>query len=282
MRVLVFGANGQLGRDLLRVFGQDGEVLGVDLPECDVARADHVAPRIADFRPGLVINAAAFTNVEAAEDAEAEAFRVNETGAAVVAAAAHAAGTPVVYYSTDYVFGGAQSSPYQPDDPVHPIGVYARSKACGEEAVRRAGPAHFIVRTAWLFGPGGNNFVEKMLAAAASRPSLKVVSDEIGSPTHTLDLALATRALATTVHYGTYHAVNEGACSRYDFARAIFEMAGMAVEVAPCASTEFPTKAERPLYSVLSNDRLQAATGHRMPHWRDALRAYLERRKVTE
>jgi dTDP-4-dehydrorhamnose reductase len=281
MRVLVFGANGQLGRDLLRVFEQEGEVLGVDLPECDVAREEHVRAAIAEFRPALVINAAAFTNVEAAEDAEADAFRVNETGAGVVAATAGSMGIPVVYYSTDYVFGGTKTSPYEPDDPISPIGVYARSKARGEEATRRATHAHFIVRTAWLFGPGGNNFVEKMLALAASRPALKVVRDEIGSPTHTLDLARATKALAATTHYGTYHAVNEGWCSRFEFAQAIFDLTGTVVDVTPCASADFPTKAERPLYSVLSNQKLQAATGLTMPHWRDALREYLERRNVA-
>ncbi|MCH7911407.1 MAG: NAD(P)-dependent oxidoreductase, partial [Candidatus Hydrogenedentes bacterium] len=159
-----------------------------------------------------------------------------------------------------------------------PIGVYARSKLAGEIATREENPQYFIVRTAWLYGPGGNNFVEKILAAAKSRPSLKVVEDEVGAPTHTLDLAKASAALAETERYGVYHAVNGGACSRYEFALAILDEAGSATPIDACSSDAFPTKAERPLYSVLSTQALEEATGFVMPTWRDALHEYIARR----
>lgn len=275
MRVLIVGAKGQLGRDLMRRFDGSHEVSGYDLPELDIANADQVRRIVDAHRPELVINAAAYTDVEKAEEDSETAFRVNRDGARVVAQAATEAGAPVVYYSTDYVFGGTQQRPYEPDDPVAPIGVYARSKREGEEATAAATDRYFIVRTAWLYGVGGNNFVEKILRAAASRPSLRVVEDEVGSPTFTHDLAAATEALCGTTAYGTYHAVNEGACSRYEFAKEILRLAGMDVAVEPCASSEFPTKAERPLYSVLSNARLHAATRYTMRDWRGALNEYM-------
>lgn len=278
MRTLIFGSKGQLGRDLLIVFDKEGETLGVDLPEVDIASEEAVFPLVERFRPDLIVNAAAFTDVEGAEDKEEAAFCANKTGAAVVARAAHQIGIPVVYISTDYVFDGSKRTPYLPDDPIRPIGVYARSKAAGEAAVRSVAPRHFILRTAWLYGPGGNNFVEKILRAAASRPSLKVVEDEVGSPTHTFDLAEAIRALGKTDAYGTYHAVNAGQCSRFEFANEILRLAGLGTPVAPCASSEFPTRAERPLYSVLDTTSLERASGYRMRTWQQAIEHYMGRR----
>lgn len=262
----------------MTVFGEAGEVSGHDVDTVDIADCGAVERIVSGFCPELVINAAAYTDVEAAEGNEANAFAVNETGAEIVAAVAARVGAPVVYYSTDYVFGGTKTTPYEPDDPVDPIGVYARSKEAGERSTRAANARHFVVRTAWLYGPGGNNFVEKILRAASQRPSLRVVDDEAGSPTQTWDLALATLALAATSTYGTYHAVNAGACSRFEFAQAIMELAGVRIPIGPCSSAEFPTKAERPLYSVLSNTKLERATGHVMRPWRDALAHYVERR----
>jgi dTDP-4-dehydrorhamnose reductase len=282
MRTVVFGAKGQLGRDLVARFRQEGEVLGVDLPEVDIADARAVESVCQAFHPDRVINAAAYTDVEGAEDDEAGAFRVNEAGAAHVAAAAAQRGIPVLYYSTDYVFDGTKQRPYEPDDPVAPLCGYGRSKAAGEAATRSASPRHFIVRTAWLYGPGGNNFVEKILRAAASRPNLKVVSDEVGSPTHTWDLAEATAAVFGTNCYGTYHAVNMGACSRDVFARAILRCARRDVAVAACPSSAFPTKARRPAYSVLSNARLEQRVGHQMRPWEEALESYMKRRQDRE
>lgn len=281
MRTLILGARGQLGRDLMKVLGGSHAVWGFDLPELDIADPTRVAELMESHRPEIAINAAAYTDVERAEDDSEAAFRVNADGARVVAEAAATVGIPIVYYSTDYVFGGTLQRPYEPDDAVAPIGVYARSKRAGEDATIAANPKHFIVRTAWLYGVGGNNFVEKILRAASSRPSLRVVNDEVGSPTFTRDLAEATEALCNGTAYGIYHAVNEGSCSRYEFAQAILARAGMDTPVEPCASSEFPTKAERPLYSVLSNDRLRTATGYTMRDWRAALNEYMTLRETA-
>jgi len=279
MRTLIFGAKGQLGRALVARFQREGETLGVDLPEVDVTVAEAVTDSLNTFRPGLVINAAAYTDVEQAEDDAGAALLVNETGAANVARAAAARSVPVVYYSTDYVFDGTKTTPYEPDDPPHPVGAYARSKAAGEAATRAANPCHFVVRTAWLYGPGGNHFVEKILRAAATRPSLDVVNDETGSPTYTVDLADATAALCATEAYGVYHAVNAGACTRYQMAQAILRLAKSDVPVTACRSAAFPTKAPRPVYSVLSNRKLEAATGCVMRSWQAALEDYMHRRE---
>jgi dTDP-4-dehydrorhamnose reductase len=279
MRTLIFGANGQLGRDLVTVFQQECAVAGYDLPEVDITDEVALQPLVESFGPELLINAAAYTNVEAAEDDLPGAFLANETGARNIAEIAHHHQIPVVYFSTDYVFDGTGQQPYRPEDPLAPLGVYGKSKAAGEHATMVANPRHFILRTAWLYGPGGNNFVEKVLRAAETRPELKVVNDEVGSPTHTWDLAEATLALVKTQHYGIYHGVNTGACSRFDFARTFLDLAGLSTEVAPCTRDEFPMKAERPAYSVLDNTSLAEASGYTMRPWQDALAHYMERRK---
>lgn len=281
MRTLIFGANGQLGRDCHLHFADAGEIRGLIHRDGDITNRGQVDTVVADFKPDFIVNAAAYTNVEGAEDDISGAFAVNEAGARNVADAAAAHGAAILHFSTDYVFDGRKRTPYEPDDAVAPVGVYARSKWAGEEAVRAANPRHFILRTAWLYGPGGNNFVEKILRTAQMRPSLRVVDDEVGSPTHTYDLAEAAVALAKTDAYGTYHGANRGACSRFGFAKAILAAAGLDTPVEPCASTEFPTKAERPLYSVLSAAKLEAATGYKFRTWQDALTHYFTRRTPT-
>ncbi|MBI4556690.1 MAG: dTDP-4-dehydrorhamnose reductase [Candidatus Hydrogenedentes bacterium] len=280
IRVLILGAKGQLGRDLMAEFGGDGVVTGLDLPELDIAEPSQVSAACAESRPELVINAAAYTDVEGAEDHAEDAFRVNEVGAGIVAQAAAELGIPVVYYSTDFVFRGDATRPYEPEDTVSPRGLYAKSKAMGEIATAERNAQHYIIRTAWLYGPGGRNFVEKILRTAATRPSFRVVTDEIGSPTHTFDLAEATWTLAGTGAYGTYHAVNAGACSRFEMAQKILAIAGITTPVEPCLAEEFPSKAPRPHYSVLSNAKLEKATGQRMRPWEQALEHYMERRKT--
>jgi dTDP-4-dehydrorhamnose reductase len=282
MRTLIFGVNGQLGRDLRLLFQEQDDVEGFDLPDLDIADGDTVLQVIRETEPELVINAAAYTNVDGAEDDEEAAFRVNEVGAGHVAAAAAVFNLPVVYYSTDYVFDGAKGAPYEPDDPIAPLGVYGRSKAAGEAATRERNARHFIIRTAWLYGPGGNNFVEKILRAAQSNPKLRVVEDEVGSPTHTQDLAAATLELCRTQAYGVYHAVNSGWCSRFEYAKAILDLAGLKVPVEPCSSGEFPAKAPRPRYSILSNAKLHKAVPHNMRSWHQALEAYMQRREAGE
>jgi len=278
MRTLIFGSGGQLGRDLIHVFQRECVVRGYDLPDVDIADEVALQPLVEQFGPDLLINAAAYTDVEGAEDDFARAFLANETGARNIAELAAYHQIPVIYFSTDYVFDGTKGSPYVPGDPMAPLGVYGKTKAAGEHATIVANPRHFVLRTAWLYGPGGNNFVEKVLRAAAARPELKVVEDEIGSPTHTLDLAEAALALAKTQAYGTYHAVNTGACSRFEFAKAFLEMAGSSAAVSPCPASDYPSKAARPKYSVLDTASLTAASGRAMRPWRDALAHYMQRR----
>lgn len=278
MRVLIFGNAGQLGRDLTKVFGADAHVTGYDLPTVSIADADAVHACIVRDKPSVVVNAAAYTNVEGAEDHEAEAFEINEGGARIVAEATRSAGVPLVHFSTDFVYDGSKRAPYEPTDAPNPLSVYGKSKLAGDEAVRKANPRHFILRTAWLYGPGGNNFVEKIIAAAKKNPSLRVVSDEVGSPTHTWDVAEAARSIAATQAYGLYHAVNAGQTSRDKFAKKILDCAGIGTPVTPCLASEFPVKAARPSYSVLSTQSLERACGYRFRAWEDALEHYFQRR----
>ncbi|PCJ57352.1 MAG: dTDP-4-dehydrorhamnose reductase [Candidatus Hydrogenedentota bacterium] len=278
MKVIIFGAKGQLGRDLQLVFQDEWDVTALNLPELDITDEAAVQEAVAQAKPNVVINAAAYTDVEAAEDDEASAERVNVDAARFVAKAAYGIEVPVVYISTDFVFDGKQSTPYKPDDAPSPLSVYGKTKLDGEIATRETNPHHFILRTAWLYGPGGNNFVEKMLALAEGRSELKVVHDEVGSPTHTWDLAEAVKGFCETKNFGTYHVVNSGQCSRDEFARAIFEHANLDITVHPCTSSEFPMKAERPAYAVLNTDTTETVLGYRMRPWQDALQYYLKRR----
>lgn len=278
MRTLLFGSKGQLGRDILHVFQRECVVQGYDLPEVDIADEVALQPLVEQFGPDLLVNAAAYTDVEGAESDFAKAFLANETGARNIAELAAYHKIPVIYFSTDFVFDGTKNTPYVPGDPMAPLGVYGKTKAAGEHATIVANPRHFILRTAWLYGPGGNNFVEKVLRAAETRPELKVVEDEVGSPTHTLDLAEAALALAKTQAYGTYHAVNTGACSRFEFAKAFLDGAGLKTTVLPCPASDYPSKAERPKYSVLDTASLTKASGYTMRPWREALAHYMERR----
>lgn len=278
LKLLVIGL-GQLGNDLVRVLKTSHEVVGAGTSEVDVRDSDSVARLIDTQAPDLVINAAAYTDVEGAEGDRKCAFAVNETGARNVAAASAARSIPVVYYSTDFVFDGGKTTPYQPADTTGPLSVYGASKLAGELATVAANPAHYIIRTAWLYGPGGNNFVEKVIGWAQRNDSIRVVTDEIGSPTQTWDLAEVTGALIDGGEYGVYHAVNRGVCSRFELAEAIVSELGLSVTLNECLSSEFVTKAERPAYSVLDCSSLDRASGVQMREWKTALHHYLARRK---
>jgi dTDP-4-dehydrorhamnose reductase len=280
---MILGSKGQLGHELETHFGALHHVAGCDLPEFDITDRDQVFEAIAAARAELVINAAAYTDVEKAESEPDAALRCNAAGAGHAAAAAAAVGVPVVYYSTDFVFDGTSSAPYTEEETfpnLPPLGVYGRTKLLGESATRLETPNHFIIRTAWLYGPGGNNFVEKILKAAKARPELRVVSDEVGCPTHTWDLAEATMTLCGTATPGTYHFVNGGSCSRFEFARAALELAGIGTPVRPCLAAEFPTAARRPARAVLSTEKYTKATGRTPRPWREALAHYMERRET--
>ncbi len=282
MRTLIFGARGQLGRDLTQVFDAHGEVRAVDLPETDITDATALKRLCDAFGPELLVNAAAYTDVRGAEQDLKNAFLVNEAGARNVSEVGEYFGAAVIYFSTDYVFDGKKRTPYVPDDATGPLGVYGQSKLAGEQRTLEANGRHFIVRTAWLYGPGGENFPEKILRAARERDQLQVVDDETGSPTHTWDLAEAALALAQTTAYGVYHAVNAGHCTRFELARQVLCSAGIDTPVVPGKTDPVTAGVARPAYSVLDTQALTEACGYTPRSWQDALEHYLARREQTK
>jgi len=275
--ILVVGAKGMLGRDLMEVL--TGDVRGVDVEEIDITSLESTRRVLLTLKPRVVVNAAAYTDVDGCETNKELAMQVNGEGVAHLALAALEIGARLVHVSTDYVFDGAKDSPWLEDDPPHPLSVYGESKLAGELNARIV-PDHLIIRTQWLYGLHGKNFVETMLRLAGERNELAVVDDQVGSPTWTADLARAIKALIDADCRGTYHAANAGFCSWNGFARAIFEEAGLAVTVNPMTTTELGRPATRPLYSVLDCGRLVKDTGFHPEPWREALRKYLQLRKT--
>lgn len=253
MKILVTGAAGQLGRCLPAVLAQH-EVVALDRGALDITRLDAVRAAIAGHRPAIVINAAAFNDVDGAESRPAEAYAINAAGPRSLALATAAAKISIVHVSTDYVFDGASTRPYIETDRTGPLSVYAASKLAGEEAVRAENPRHRIVRTAWLFWESGKNFLRSM-QAAASKPELRVTSDQYGSPTYVPHLASAIALLIATESYGTFHLAGSGGASRWDLVRELFRVRGIATPVIPVSHREFPAAAVRPIYSVLATAR---------------------------
>ena len=277
MKLLVTGAAGMLGRDLMLAAGNAGhEVVGFGHRELDVADADAVAKKLDLERPDIVINSAAWTAVDDAEERESDAFAVNGTGAGNVAAAAAEQGAAVVYVSTDYVFDGAKAEPYVESDQPAPLSAYGRTKLAGEEATAAANKRHFIVRSAGLFGIGGRNFVETMLRLAQTQNEVTVVRDQVGSPTYTWHLAYGIVRLIEGIEYGIHHMAAADKCSWYEFAREIFEQAKVECNVLSITSAEFGAPAPRPAFSALTSQREHAI---RLPSWHDGLAGYLAQRE---
>jgi dTDP-4-dehydrorhamnose reductase len=275
MKVLITGAGGMLGQDVRRLAELTGhDPVALDRAALDVSDADAVRDAVDALRPETIVNCAAWTDVDGAEAAEADALRLNGEAAGIVAAAAARVGASVVQPSTDYVFDGSAERPYVESDPTAPLSAYGRTKLAGEQAALAANPRSFVVRTAWLFGNGGRNFVETMLGLA-ERGEVRVVDDQIGSPTFTPHLADGLLRLAATDAYGVHHMTGDGHCSWFGFAEAIFEGAGIGCSVIPVTTDEFPRPAPRPAYSVLGSERLDPI---RLPDWRDGLRSYLHER----
>lgn len=280
--LLVAGASGMLGTALRQVLPESGHRLcapsEADLDITDAAQARDVLGRFAEQLPaglrGVVVNAAAYTDVERAEDEPARARLVNATGAGILASAAREAGLAFVHVSTDFVFDGRKTGPYVESDEPNPLSVYGVTKLEGECAVAEAYPDALVVRTAWLFGSGGASFPAKILAAARTRDRLQVVTDEVGSPTYTIDLARGIAALADARASGLYHLAGAGWCSRFELAEEVVGLAGLTTPIDQVTSDEFPTKAARPANSVLDCSKA-AARGVTMRDWRESLAEFV-------
>lgn len=276
MKVLVTGVKGQLGYDVCKVLEARGvEHRGVDIDDFDVTDAAATRAYITAYRPDAVIHCSAWTAVDKAEDEPDKVRAVNGDGPRNIAEACRAVGAKLLYISTDYVFPGTGERAYEPDDPTGPLGVYGATKLAGEQAVRETLDRWFIVRISWVFGKNGNNFVKTMLRLAETRSELNVVRDQIGSPTYTADLAPLLCDMIATERYGVYHATNEGFCSWAEFAQEIFRLSGKPVTVHPIPTSEYPTRAARPLNSRMSKDKLEQMGFTRLPPWQDALARYL-------
>ena len=277
MKVLVTGAKGQLGTDLMNELAKRGiEGIGVDVQEMDITDAEACRRVIKNSGADAVIHCAAYTAVDAAEDNVDLCRRINGEGTRNVAQACKEADVKLMYISTDYVFDGQGTRPWEPDDERHPLNVYGQTKYEGELAVEELSDKYFIVRIAWVFGVAGKNFIKTMLRLGKERGAVSVVDDQIGSPTYTYDLARLLVDMIQTDKYGRYHATNEGLCSWYEFAKEIFRQAGMDVPVTPVSSDAFPAKATRPSNSRLNKDKLSENGVERLPAWQDALGRFLK------
>lgn len=278
MKLLVTGAAGMLGRDVMLAAGNAGhDVVGFGRAELDVTDVAGLEKKFDLERPDVVINCAAWTDVDGAEESEQAAFAVNGTGAGNVAAAAAAVGASVVYVSSDYVFDGAKGAPYVESDQPAPLSAYGRTKLAGEEATVAANKRHFVVRSAWLFGIGGPNFVETMLRLAGSGNEVLVVRDQVGAPTYTWHLAYGVVRLIEGIEFGIHHMAAAGQCSWYEFAREIFEQAKVDCKVLSITTEEFGRPAPRPPFSALTSQREHAI---RLPSWQDGLAGYLAQRQA--
>jgi len=287
MRVLITGAGGQLAVDLATAFAKAGH--SVDRRtrvELDIADDAAVRAALDETRPNVILNPAAYNRVDDAEQEPAVAFAVNAFGPRTLARAAAARDITLVHYSTDYVVDGAKEAPYSEDDAPFPLSAYASSKLAGEHFARALAPRHYVLRVCGLFGLAGRatrhgNFVETMLRVAAAGRPLRVVSDQIVAPTSTRDVAASTLALLESdAPYGLYHCTARGETSWYEYARAIFELAGVAADLAPTTAAAYNAPAPRPPYSILDNGKLEAAGAPRPRHWREALEEYLSIRNV--
>lgn len=279
MRVLVAGAAGMLGQDMVGAAERGGhEVTATTREEMDITDPAAIDEVVAGVRPDAVIDCAAWSDVDGAEDDERGAMAINDTGAALLAAAAARVGASVLYPSSDYVFDGTKRTPYLEDDMPEPVNAYGRSKLGGEVSVAAANPRHFIVRTSWLYGLGGGNFVETMLRIGAEQPEVLVVSDQRGCPTSTADLADGIVQLIGTDRWGIHHMVGGGDCTWFDFAVEIFDQARMETRVMSATTEMMARKAPRPAYSVLGHSRADAIL---LRPWQQALRRYLADRELA-
>jgi len=276
MRVLITGVEGQLGYDVKRALDiENYDIHAFGRTSLDVTNENDVNQMVNEIFPEVIIHCAAYTNVDEAESNEDRAFHINAQGTKYLAKAAEAIGSKIVYISTDYVFDGTATEPYQASDKKSPLGVYGKSKSLGEDYIKQYASKYFIIRTAWVYGSNGNNFVKTMLKLAKSHKELKVVNDQKGSPTYTYDLAKLISGIIKTENYGIYHGTNSGECTWYEFAKTIFSIKGIHIDVNPCSTEEFPRPAPRPRFSVLGHQSLVENDFASLRHWKTALQDYL-------
>ena len=278
MKILVTGVKGQLGYDVVQEGEKRGlEMFGTDVDSMDITDAGQVRKVMEAYKPDGVIHCAAYTAVDAAEEHQEICRKINVNGTRNIAEVCRDMDIPLMYFSTDYVFDGQGENFWKEDDERQPLNVYGQMKYEGELAVQELVQKYFILRISWVFGVNGSNFIKTMLRLGKERGAVGVVSDQMGSPTYTYDLAKLVLDMFQTDKYGVYHVTNDGICSWYEFACEIFKQAGMDVKVTPLTTAEYPAKAARPLKSRMSKDKLVNAGFQMLPSWQDALRRYLER-----
>jgi len=287
-RILILGSTGQVGSELQKTFADVGEILTLDRRAADLGHPESLRKIVRDAKPDVILNAAAYTAVDRAESEPEAAKAVNATAPKILAEEALRSGAILVHYSTDYVFDGTKAGPWIETDPVHPLNVYGASKLAGEQAITQVGGQFLIFRTSWVYGPRGSNFFLTMLRLGRERDLLKIVDDQIGAPTTSLEIARATCSVVNAVlpaasdaWAGTYHMTCGGSVSWCGFAKAIFAqgqrlLEGKTPEVLPIQSSDYPTPAKRPLNSVLSNEKLSARFKVRLPIWDAAMEEVLE------
>ena len=276
MKVLVTGAKGQLGYDVVNELKKrNHEAIGVGSDKMDITDRDSVEKIFEETKVDAVVHCAAYTSVDAAEDNKGLCMKVNVEGTKNIAKACKKIDAKMIYISTDYVFNGEGEKPWKPEDECAPLNVYGRSKYEGELAVEKYLDKYFIVRIAWVFGINGKNFVKTMLNLGETKDEINVVNDQFGSPTYTYDLSRLLVDMLETEKYGKYHATNEGVCTWYEFAKEIFRQAGLDMKINPVSSNEFPSKAKRPYNSRMSKDKLEKNGFVRLPSWENALKRYL-------
>lgn len=283
LKFMITGVNGQLGHDvMMQLKEMDFDVIAPIRDEFNLTDKNQVENYIIKEKPDVIIHCAAYTAVDKAEDEKDLCYSVNVEGTRAVVEAAKKINAKVVYISTDYVFDGLGQEPHSEEKETNPVNYYGYTKEQGEKIIRDLIDKHFVVRTSWVYGLNGNNFVRTMIKLAGSRNEINVVSDQIGAPTYTKDLAEFIVKLVQTNNYGTYHGVNEGYCSWYEFAKSIFVKTGIEMNVNPISTEDYPTRAKRPLNSRLSKENTTKAVLDRMPHWEDALTRFIEELKSQE
>lgn len=285
--IAIVGAKGMLAGAVQSAAPGNCMVIGLDLPEFDLTDSASTKQKLMDLHPDVIINCAAFTNVDGCETSEETATLVNGTAVGFLAGVAKDLGATLVHISTDYVFDGQKKEPYLEADSPNPQSAYGRSKLFGEQALLASGlKSYFIIRTSWLYGPGGNNFVETIIRLAKERVELRIVADQVGTPTYTCDLAQAIFALLDTKAYGVYHFSNLGQCSWYEFAHEIIQLAreqGLPLKVQkvlPIATEDYPLPASRPFFSVFSKHKYLQQTGASVPDWPESLKTYMVLRSL--